>query len=244
MSTHMQRPSALWRAALRAFTDPWLPRACGLCATRLALPETGLCGHCLDALPGRDVARCRTCGLRVWRAGHDCDACRAEPPAFDRTVVLADYAPPLDRLVLALKFGGQHGLARGIGTLMATRLAAAPGPPVDRIVPVPLSDERLAERGYNQAGMIAAAVARGCGVRTDTTLLRRVRATAAQSGLLLLHRLANLNGAMQATRRCDGARIAIVDDVMTTGATLSACAAVLKDAGAAEVVNLVVARTD
>ena len=78
----------------------------------------------------------------------------------------------------------------------------------------------------------------------DTTLLRRVRATAAQSGLPLLRRHANLSGAMRATRPCAGAHIVLVDDVMTTGATLSACAAVLKDAGAAAVINLVVARTD
>ncbi|HQP68369.1 MAG TPA: phosphoribosyltransferase family protein, partial [Quisquiliibacterium sp.] len=75
-------------------------------------------------------------------------------------------------------------------------------------------------------------------------LLRRVRATAAQSGLPLLRRHANLSGAMRATRPCAGAHIVLVDDVMTTGATLSACAAVLKDAGAAAVINLVVARTD
>jgi len=231
-------------ARLHALADAWLPRACGLCRGRLAGQEAGLCAHCLDHLPGRDSTRCRVCGLRARRRVPQCDECSAEPPAFDRTVALADYAPPLDRLVLALKFGGQHGLAHGIGGLLAARLAALHPGPVDRIVPVPLSDARLATRGYNQAGALAAAVARRHRAPLDTTLLRRVRATAAQSGLPLLRRHANLSGAMRATRPCAGAHIVLVDDVMTTGATLSACAAVLKDAGAAAVINLVVARTD
>ncbi|HEY5633960.1 MAG TPA: phosphoribosyltransferase family protein, partial [Burkholderiaceae bacterium] len=168
------------------------------------------------------------------------------------TVALADYAPPIDRALLALKFAGEIALAAPLGRALARahrrtlgpRLGNAPAP--DRplvFAPVPLAPQRLVRRGFNQSAEIARAAARLAGARFDAALLARTRETPAQSLLALEHRRGNLEGAFVATRRIDGGAVVVIDDVMTSGATLHACALALKAAGARVVHNLVVART-
>lgn len=163
---------------------------------------------------------------------------------LDATVTLADYAEPLDRLILRLKFGAALPVAGWIAGQLAESLRALPDLP-DLIIPVPLAPQRLASRGFNQAWEIARPLARRLGVRADATLLTRHRDTAAQLTLDLPARQANLRDAFALARpmRLDGLHIAVVDDVMTTGATLRAAAAVLKAHGARRVTALPALRT-
>lgn len=248
-------PSAALQSVLArivdATLDPWLPRACALCDLPLHAAGAGLCRHCRLSLPGRDARRCPRCGLRSCSDGtaaSGCPACASLVPAFDAALVLADYAPPLDRLITALKFGRQIGLARALGRELARRWPTLgrdhPGlPPVDCLVPVPLAPDRWRERGFNQAAEIARAISAQAGPPVRP-LLARARATAAQSSLPRSARLANLadafavSGALAATRH-----VAIVDDVMTSGATMQACAHALRRAGVAAVSVVVAART-
>jgi ComF family protein len=148
------------------------------------------------------------------------------------------YAFPADTLVHAFKFRGELALAPYLAAMLAARLS---GERVDLVVPVPLSAQRLRARGYNQAAEIARRLEVAAPV--ELFLCERARDTAAQSELPWAERRRNVRGAFRCTRPIHGAAVAVVDDVMTTGATLDEIASVLKKAGAARVVNWVVART-
>ncbi len=158
-------------------------------------------------------------------------------------MVLADYAPPLDRLIHAMKFGSDLAAARALGKLLAIRAQANADVKPQLLVAVPLAPARLATRGYNQSEAIARALARSLGIPLVRNGLLRIRETAAQSSLALAGRSANLHDAFSAATRFDDRVVGLVDDVMTSGATLQAIACILKQAGARRVVNLVAART-
>jgi ComF family protein len=249
--------------------DWMLPRVCAACEQPLhsALargadePARGWCPGCAASLPGLAAARCPRCGERDERgerADHGerdiascstecCLRCSTAPPAFDRTIVLADYAMPLDHLVQAIKFGGQAALAAPLGGLLArAALLDSAGDPASRpdtITAVPLTAARLAGRGFNQALLLAGPVARAYGLKTAPLLLRRCHEGAPASSLGASQRRSTLAHAFVAQGVRAGATVLVVDDVMTTGATLQAAASALKAAGAARVVNCVVART-
>ena len=245
---------AAWRAGLAALSrtlDPWLPRACALCESALTQAGTGLCRHCRLSLPGRSRPRCARCGLGLPDSAA-CPACEQTAFAFDATCVLADYAPPLDRLIGALKFGGQLAAAGALGRELAIALrrwqAGTPsGPlrPIDLIVAVPLSPARRQQRGYDQAQAIARALGRASAIAHRRALVR-LRQTRAQSTLPRLERADNLRNAFGARPglRLDGAHVALIDDVMTTGATLDAAARALRQAGAHRITAVVAARTE
>ncbi|HVL58561.1 MAG TPA: ComF family protein [Burkholderiaceae bacterium] len=247
---------------LRRFWNALLPLHCVLCDAPLdGEPPAAMCGACLLALPGGGRRRCPVCARPHAPGWHDgephpvCTACRVEPPPFDATLAAADYAPPLDRVITALKFGRQVGLARCLGGLLLTRWAGAgEEPALDCLIPIPLAPERLAQRGFNQAAEIARSLERQARWRAPSEIrppfpplwmhaMRRVRDTPRQSSLGLDHRRENLRGCFACTRPVAGLRVGVVDDVMTTGQTLAEAARTLKEAGAAQVVNLVVART-
>lgn len=171
-----------------------------------------------------------------------CGACLHRPPHFDATLAVADYAPPIDALVLALKFGHRLELAPVLGALLADRAAAHLAAP-DALVPLPLSLERAAERGFNQSLEIARAIARRLDWPLDPRLLVRTRHATAQASLRLDARHRNIRGAFAVRHAVGGRHVAVVDDVLTSGSTLDETARVLKAAGAARVTNLVVART-
>lgn len=224
-----------------------LPRLCLLCETPCGC--AALCRPCATFLPGSRRRRCETCA-RPWNTSNCCATCRLSPPAYEATCAAADYCAPLDRALTSLKFSGQIGLASGLGVLLAEAwLAGMPllGP-IHWIVPIPLSGARLADRGFNQARLIAVSMLRSLRGRPGLptlgpSLLTRHRDTLPQSLLTWTARQANLDHGFVAATRLDGLCIGVVDDVMTTGATLQAAALALKSAGAATVVNLVVART-
>jgi len=167
-----------------------------------------------------------------------CGSCLAAPPHFDETTALWLYELPCDRLVQALKYRAWLGLA----SLFAQRLALRAPLAADLLVPMPLHPERLAHRGFNQALEIA----RGLAVRTGAALApraaRRIENTAPQTELPYEERANNIRGAFASQVDLHGKTVAVVDDVMTTGATVNELARVLKRAGAARVHILVVAR--
>jgi len=199
-----------------------------------------LCAACAADLPRLDGERCPRCALAA-PAGAVCGRCLARPPHFDGTIAALAYGFPADVLVHALKFRGELAVAELLAQLLGERLARAER--VDCVLPVPISRDRLRQRGYNQALEIARHVARATGVALAPELCRRVRDTPAQSELPWAERATNVRGAFQSSGAVAGARIALLDDVMTTGATLDEIAATLKRDGAASVVNWVVART-
>jgi len=237
--------TSAWRAFASRLADAWLPRSCALCDQTLRDDEPGICQHCSGELPGIRAVRCVVCASALEAAAQPCvcAACTRSRPAFDQTIALADYAPPLDRLILALKFRGESSLARALGPQLAGRLRAQALQAPELVVPVPLAPRRLAQRGFNQSLAIAAAVARPLGVPLAARVLRRERETRAQSTLALDARRANLAGAFACAPLHRTGCVVLVDDVMTSGATLHAAAEALKAAGARCVVNLVAART-
>ncbi len=199
-----------------------------------------LCAACDADLPRLSAPACPRCALAA-QDGALCGRCLAHPPAYDETVAALAYAFPADVLLRALKFRSELALAPLLGQLLAARLPR--GVRVDFLLPVPLSAARLRSRGFNQALEIARHVAAATGCRLAPQLAERSRDTPSQVDLPLTERGQNVRGAFRCTRDLAGAEIALLDDVMTTGATLHELAATLKRAGAARVVNWVVART-
>ena len=233
-----------------------LPGVCALCA------RTGahvLCSGCRLQYFGQTHPRCRCCGLPLSGTEPQpalCGQCLRQPPAFDATVVAADYAAPIDQLVLELKFGARLALAPLFADLLGQAvlavLAAQPDGALsatlpDYLIPVPLGALRLQQRGFNQALEIARPLATALGLAIAPRLLVRTRETAAQARLPPRERRLNLRGAFTLTpaslKQVRGCHVGVVDDVMTTGQTLHEIAATLKRFGAARVTNLVFART-
>ena len=195
-----------------------------------------LCDACDADLPRLSDVRCPRCAL-ASPGGAVCGRCLADSPAYDGTSAALAYGFPADALVHALKFRGELALAGLLGRLLFQKTSAQT---IDLVIPVPLSPRRLRERGYNQAVEIARALGRPI----DLALCVRERDAAPQMELPYAERRKNIRGAFRCTRPLDGETVAVVDDVMTTGATLEEVAAVLKKAGAGRVVNWVVARTE
>lgn len=191
--------------------------------------------------------RCRRCAAAVPDGSDCCGACLREPPPWERAIALGDYAWPWDVLVSRLKYHAALDLAPLLADALARRIAAQGEPAPHWVLPVPLSDARLRERGYNQAWELARRVARRLGCRSDATALLRIKETPPQLALPREARVSNLRGAfLVAPRRAGmlrGARVALVDDVLTTGATAGEAARTLRQAGAARVDCWVVART-
>ncbi|MDQ2928100.1 MAG: ComF family protein [Pseudomonadota bacterium] len=179
-----------------------------------------------------------------------CGACIAAPPDFDAALARVDYGFPWDRLIAAFKFHGALDLAPVFARAIVEAQHDAPNEPLPLpllIVPVPQSEVRLRERGYNQAWELARRVARRVEGRAEARLLLRIRDTLHQLALLPDEREGNVRGAFAVEPRriaeLRGRAVAVVDDVMTTGSTVAEIARVLKHAGAARVEAWVVART-
>ncbi len=195
-----------------------------------------LCEACREELPRLGHELCPRCALPSPGAAV-CGRCLSEPPAYDATTAALAYDFPADTLVHALKFRGELALAPVLADLLSASIASWS---VDRVIPVPLSTARLRRRGYNQAVEIARHLARG---KLDVDVCVRHADAVPQTELPWDERRRNVRGAFGCRRALAGATVAVVDDVMTTGATLDELALTLKRAGAARVVNWVVART-
>ena len=172
-----------------------------------------------------------------------CATCLQAPPAFDATHAVWTYGFPLDHLITRIKFGHHAFKALACVRFLADGLLDAPRPAADLILPVPLSRARLRERGFNQALELARPLARAWQLPLDTRSLVRSRETPPQSRLPWHARKRNVRHAFESLGDYSGRTVIVVDDVMTTGATLDAVARVLKDHGATRVINWVAART-
>jgi ComF family protein len=236
-------------AALKRLLIAALPGQCALCGN---LSQTMLCTACDAHVWNETRLRCATCALPLtwsWlrRARDDarahCTACLESPPAFNDTLALADYRAPLDTLAVELKFRARLAAGAEFARHLHAVFEASDVPAPDVVVPVPLSGTRLVARGYNQAWAIARPLARLMGVSSDASLLARVRHTAAQSRLDQETRRRNVADAFMVSAEVRGMHIGVVDDVMTSGATLDALATTLKRSGARRVTNFVALRT-
>ncbi len=219
------------------FSGFW-PRHCFLCGAARDVRDA-LCAGCRGDLPAPGPGACPRCG--EWRSPPaPCRCCAELGPAFDETVAAYAYRYPVDVLVRRLKYGGALQLAPALAAGLARAVAGREMP--DLLVAMPLSSRRLRRRGYNQALEIARRLAVLC-QRPLVATLERTRDTTAQAGLTAARRRDNLAGAFRCRRSVAGLRVALVDDVMTSGATLDAAARVLKAAGASRVCAWVAART-
>lgn len=242
-----------WLQRLLAHMPQLLPSSCALCG---AAGRETLCAPCHKRFYTRQHRRCIQCALPMPVTGKElrCGACLKDRPAFDATIVATDYFAPSDQLALALKFGGDLRLAPLLARLIfdATRRNPVPGSDVQLpmpilLAPVPLGLARLQERGFNQALEIARPLGKLMDIPVQPRLLERKKETEAQSALPVGARARNVRSAFAlpfaAMDQVRGLHVGIVDDVMTTGATLNEVAIVLKRHGARRVTNLVFART-
>jgi len=220
------------RRAAMAWLLPW---RCTLCGNP-GMPGLDLCAACRADLPWNTSA-CPGCarplpaGASAWR----CGACLSHPPAWDIAFSALHYALPVDALVQQLKFHGRLARARLLGELLAQALQSerhTPWPAA--LIPVPLHPNRLRERGFNQARELALPLARHFAIPLRDDLARRIRATAPQVGLTAAARARNLRGAF-AIDGAPPAHVALIDDVLTTGSTLTAMSLALRAAGSMQI---------
>ena len=221
-----------------SFAHALLPPACLLCAGYGA--ADGLCQGCNRALPRLRAPHCPICAAPGTGA-EVCGRCLIRRPAFDRVVAALVYAFPTDALVRALKYRGGLACARPLAAALADALDSEPYP--DLVMPMPLAPRRLRERGFNQAMEIARLVGAEFGLGITANGCRRSRESAPQASLPWKERAANVRNAFACELDLDGKTVAVVDDVLTTGATLNELALTLKRRGAREVWGWVVART-
>lgn len=216
-----------------------LPQRCELCAGHSG--SDLVCAACTRELPRIEPA-CPVCAMPA-SGGVSCGSCLAHAPPFDATTAAYAYAFPVDRLIQAFKYQGRLALADWCADAVVAARSRVPVPAPAHVVAMPLAAQRQRERGFNQAAEVARAVAARIGATLLERGIGRTRATAPQAALPWSERATNIRGAFACTTELTGLAVAVVDDVMTTGATLAEFARTLKAAGAARVENWVVART-
>lgn len=214
---------------LKIIQDFVAPPVCLLCQAEGYRSGIDLCELCLGELP-RLAATCSTCAIPLPMAGK-CGQCQHDPPAFDRATAVFHYQPPVDWLIQGLKFRAKLANGRLLGEQMGEFLAENLTDIPDVIVPVPLHPQRLRERGYNQALELAKPLAKILQVPLWQDV-ERVISTEAQSLLPKDKRCKNIKGAFRVNKPIEGVRVAIVDDVMTSGSTVGELARMLRQQGA------------
>jgi ComF family protein len=230
-----------------AALDLVFPALCPACGAVLGVGRRDpLCGACWDAIQRIAPFHCARCGAIDMSldgvAAVSCPACAADGVPFDYARSAALYLGPLREAIHAFKFRGKRALARPLADLMVEECGEVLVADAAVLVPVPLTRERRASRGFNQAALLAERVARELGVAVKPRWLRRVRSTVAQSDLSAAERQTNVRGAFAASPAVAGRHVVIVDDVFTTGATVRECARALRAEGAVRVGALTVAR--
>ena len=234
------------RTGLRQLFSCLAPPRCRLCRAPLLDHDNAfLCPDCATKCEWIGEGACRGCGYPAGphaSHGDECRRCRGNKLRLTAAAAVARYHSGAKELVLGLKFRGETELARPMAGLMAARLRAVAFPGVDIILPVALHSARRRGRGFDQAEMLAHFLALHTHIPTASRLLWRVRHTSPQTTLRREARLHNMSGAFRASPQLIGLNILLVDDVMTTGATMASCAEVCREAGARRVYGLVFAR--
>ncbi|MDB5871756.1 MAG: hypothetical protein JWQ07_1198 [Ramlibacter sp.] len=237
------RPTSL--SMLRRFIEGFTAVLPGQCAVCRAWPAQPVCEACVARF-AQPRPRCKRCALPVPAGVAECGRCVSAPPPLRACHAALSYEYPWSGLITQYKFAGQAGWAHSFATLMRSAPWFEPAlEQADVVLPMPLSVQRLAERGFNQALVLARALAPR---KAEHDLLLRVRHTPAQTALDRKGRLGNVQGAFAIeplrAARLRGRHVVLVDDVMTSGASLFSAAQALNHAGAASVTGLVLARTD
>ncbi|MDH3253673.1 MAG: ComF family protein [Acidobacteriota bacterium] len=241
--------SRVWKDHLGKLLELLFPSHCVACH-RMATGsrrEVGLCVSCRGRIRPVPRAACTQCAMPLHAAHLPrdgvCLRCLNTPAPFDRLIAMWSYEPPVDSVLKALKFSARLDLARPLAEKLASRLGedAVCG---DVVAPVPLHWRRRLARGYDQADELGRIVASRLGVRF-ARLLRRHRPTKAQSSLPKTRRTANLRSAFRLRKgvALRNQRVVLIDDIVTSGATISAAARCLDRAGARSVIAAVIART-
>lgn len=235
------------RSGTSMLLDALLPPQC-LCCGAMVDRQGNLCAGCWSGMAFLEAPCCHACGFPFpfdEGAGVLCAACTRQQPDFDRARAVLAYDDNSRQLLLRLKNGDRLDGVPAFGQWLA-RTGAEFWADADLILPVPLHPWRLIRRRYNQAALLAQAISRFCDLPSPPNLLQRSRSTISQGGLSRRGRARNVQGAF-AVRKTGlgillGARVVLIDDVFTTGATVSACARLLKRHGAARVDVLTLAR--
>jgi ComF family protein len=244
-------PAGAIRAAEKTFCALFnriFPDECRVCGDLLhEVSRIPVCSRCLrEPAPLEAEHFCVACRMPFLNRfpldeSGRCSLCRLGMSGFDEVFTYGSYEGPLRKLIHVFKYGGVQPLARPFGELLS--LALPRERQFDVIVPMPLHWRRRWQRGFNQARLLAREISRRWNVPVRAAV-RRSRATQPQAGLTNAKRRANVRGVFKARTRLDGLRVLLVDDVLTTGATASACARALKRAGASHVSVVALARTD
>ena len=215
-----------------------LPQQCVLC--NAASPAGAICADCQVDLPVFDTPQCPQCALPTPQ-GTLCGQCIQAPPAFDHSIAAWRYDWPVDRLIPAFKYGGQLHLTAPLAEALWHQASSAPRP--DCLLPMPLHPTRQQERGFNQSRELAKRLRAQSGIALlPGATVARTRLTPPQASLPHDERHRAIRGAFRVDGAVGGKHIALVDDVMTTGASLNELSKALKAAGAARVDCWVVAR--
>ncbi len=228
--------------------DFLFPRFCPVCNAKSDREGRHLCSSCLANIDLYSGAVCSRCGAMPDGAvGRDylCSDCRDVLPSFDMARSAAHFAGPVREMILSLKYGNASWLCDDLIDLLEGCVRAHfDFGAIDAIVPVPLHPARLRKRKYNQSALLAEELASRIGTDYHPEILRRNRATATQTRLGATRRRLNVKGAFSVAHPewAEGRTVMVIDDVMTTGATLGECARVLKSAGAVRVWCATVAR--
>lgn len=215
-----------------------LPASCLLCGAPAS--NTLLCEGCEADLPWHDALQCPVCAHPTG-TGDTCGQCLKHPPAFDATLALLAYRFPANALLQRYKYSGFLAIASAMAALLARRVTALPRP--DLLLPMPLHPDRLKERGFNQAVEIGRIVGNALNIPMEVRRVRRNKATPPQANLTFDQRRRNVRGVFECAGSLAGKHVVLLDDVMTTGASLDALAQAVKQAGAARVECWVLART-
>jgi ComF family protein len=198
------------------------------------------CAACDAALPYFNILHCPVCALPT-PTGEVCGHCLKHSPVFTHTTALFGYSFPLDKLIQGMKYGAQLSLAHAFAKKLVQRIDKSNLP--DYVIAMPLHPAKLRERGFNQSLLIAATVARELKLKLLRSACRRIRDTPPQSVLPWKERKKNVRNAFCCDMDLTGKRVALVDDVLTTGASLNALAEAARKRGAEEIAAWVIART-
>ena len=228
--------NAILSKASRAVLDLVFPLNCAVCNREGRL----LCQGCENALPRLEKPYCSICAT-PGTAGL-CESCATTPPAIDGTRVPYTLDGAVREMVYGLKYRNLRAAAEELGWLLASYLESNPVP-ADVLMPVPLHRRRERERGYNQSELLARVLRKSMAIPVETRALVRTRNTPPQVSIgSQEERRRNVEGAFECTSAVAGAKVLLIDDVVTTGSTMFACAGTLKAAGASSVWGLAVAR--